>query len=184
MVIEMLLLSPATSTRRQEKKNMARCKPTDDLLSSLGCCCVAYLRVGAEQLLIPLYLQHRQRNKECRQENKQLKWKFRLKAQLQKDETKQQFLRFWTEAWIAGAFQIVHRTQERLEQLYSIKLSQLKSDGQVIWSVNSHHHGKRNRNQIHPKIPKISYEFLNPRNLWKWETWGNQNFVVLKWKIC
>ena len=142
MVIEMLLLSPATSTRRQEKKNMARCKRTDDLLSSLGCCCVAYLRVGAEQLLIPLYLQHRQRSKECRQENKQLKWKFRLKAQLQKDETKQQFLKFWTEAWIAGAFQIVHRTQERLEQLYSIKLSQLKSDGQVIWSLKSHHHGK------------------------------------------
>ena len=73
MVIEMLLLSPATLGEKGGKTHLARCKRTDDLLSSLGCCCVAYLRVGAEQLLIPLYLQHRQRNKECRQENKQLK---------------------------------------------------------------------------------------------------------------
>ena len=122
-----------------KKKHVARCKRTDDLLSSLGCCCVAYLRVGAEQLLIPLYLQHRQRNKECRQENKQLKWKFRLKAQLPKDETKAAVSQ--VPNWSLNSSCSSDSAQDSAA-IGTAKLSQLKSDGHVIWSVNSRHHEK------------------------------------------
>jgi hypothetical protein len=120
-----------------------------------------------------------------RQENKQLKWKFRLKAQLQKEETKQQFLKFRTEAWFLNSSCVSDSAQDSgaigTAVLCQIEPTQMWRTSNLKRELTSS--SKRNCNQIHPKLPKISYEFLNPINLRKWETWGNQNFVVFKWKI-